>query len=39
MSNISFLESVVQNFEKAADITGHPRVSSTRSGPVILCTG
>ena len=25
MSNISFLESVVQNFEKAADITGHPR--------------
>lgn len=25
MSNISFFESVVKNFEKAADITGHPR--------------
>jgi glutamate dehydrogenase (NAD(P)+) len=25
MSNISFLESVVKNFEKAAHITGHPR--------------
>lgn len=25
MSNVSFFESVVKNFEKAAEITGHPR--------------